>query len=145
MKLHLEKKFSQAATKTLCSLILNCYLYHVHCAEVEYKLLTRVIDITFNKTMAVQSQHWNLPQVWHSKFCTGTGLALQFYQPRSRNRILVIKWLHHRDILLSLVYVHSDIRYKIYKIVKDVLFLINLERTCFLFLQLILFRNEKKD
>ena len=40
---------------------------------------------------------------------------------------LVIIFLHQRDILFYLVYVHSDIRYKNCKIFKDVLFFINFD------------------
>ena len=45
-----------------------------------------------------------------------------FVGPGPAPAFLVIKFLHQRDILFSLVHVHSDIGYKHYKIVRDILF-----------------------
>ena len=50
-----------------------------------------------------------------------------FVDPGPAAAFLVIKCLHQRDILFSLVHVHSDIGYKNYKIVRDVSFFINLD------------------
>ena len=69
----------------------------------------------------------DLPWVRQPHFSYGSStLVLSTWVPHPH--FLAMKFLHQKEILLSLVHFHSDIRYKNYEIFKDVSF-INLDVT----------------
>ena len=69
MKFHPDNTLYQAAADFFYSLNLKCQTDYVNCDEAEYKVLTSVIDNTFNNTEAAQSQNWlNLYQAMQTMF-----------------------------------------------------------------------------
>ena len=106
-----------------------------YCCQLPRKLLDKLI-LNLKSQKLLDASYFDIHHVFVQgrQIYPGSGTRIflrveysGFSDPGPAPAFLVLNFLHQRDIIFSMVLVYGDIRYKEYRIVKDVSFLINLD------------------